>query len=482
MTARQATLLPSVLICVALAVLLFSFTRRFLSGKSKITRICEKEAFFTVLLFFLCGGIGGLTMLRDREFTLDEIINEDWMQKTSSGKELYWFSIVCHILLPQRTATYAYPLVVLIFTCLYTGVNTKEFTYSERKKLFLLAGFLTGLLPLVHAHSFLVVGIVSLSYCLLHPGKMFDLSKNGYFFYWLCFGLPIILLASPQIPNYLDRIISGDSDGSSFIKYSPLWRNHPWIDDEIISFLPFKDLNFFILWWNALTFVLPLSLLGFYFLNVKQRKFFACVFLIFIMANLIMFQPWDKDNTKLFAIWMFLAAAVSVYTLSEIGKKHFIFKFFVCIIFVSMIVSGSLMCVREANLWWMYSDQEDFKVADVIKARTAHDAIFITGPNHINPVTNFAGRTTVFGFPGWVHSHGYPDMWSRQDELRNFLRNPRANSHFLKTYNISYICWDVHLSTDYTFDQDFLDKNPNVLVLYQSYKYKVYDVQALRDQ
>ena len=476
MTARQATLIPSILICVALVSLLYSFLRRFLSGKFTSTRSCEKEAFFGVILFLLCGGIGGWTMLRDQNLNLYEIVREDWMQKTSSGQEIYWFGIVCHILMPQRTATYAYPLVALVFTCLYSGINNTKITYTERKRLFILAGIITGLLPLVHAHSFMVVGIVAVVYCLLHPGQIFDLTKNGHFFYWLSFGIPIILLALPQIPNYLDRIVGGDSEGKSFIKFDPLWRHSPWVD-VAPSFS--VDLNFFVLWWNALNFLFPLSIIGIYYLDVKQRKFYACLWIIFIMANLIMFQPWDKDNTKIFAIWVFMAAGVAIWTLSKWGSKNFVLKLVVILLFVSMITSGTILCIREANLWWMYGGNEEYKVAELIKTQTAHDSIFITSGAHIHPVTNLAGRTTVYGFAGWIHSHGYPNMWDREAELRDFLNYPRDNIDFLKKYNISYLCWDHELDGTYGYDQEFFDKSSSVLVLYQSYKYKIYDIRGL---
>jgi len=276
----------------------------------------------------------------------------------------------------------------------------------------------------------------------------------------------------------MDRIVSGDSDGGSFIKFSPLWRHDPWFVGGHL----FDDWNFFVLWWNALTFLVPLSVIGVYYLDVKQRKFYFCVSLIFVMANVIMFQPWDKDNTKLFAIWVFLAAGVATNCLSKWGNKNFLLKALVCMVFIPMILSGTIMCVREANLWWLYGGTEEYKVANLVKARTPHDSIFITSDSHINPITNLAGRTTVFGFAGWVHSHGYPNMWARQQELKNFLAHPGDHIKFLRDYNISYICWDMELSQEYVVNQDFLDKNPNVLVLYQSYKYKVYDVTGLREQ
>ena len=415
-------------------------------------------------------------MLRDRELTLPEVGNTDWIQRTSSDEELYWFSIVCHILLPQRTATYAYPLVTLIFSCLYTGINSESLTYVEKRRLFTLAGFITGLLPLIHAHSFLVVGVTAAFFCITYPGQLFDLSKKGHFFLWLAFAIPIILFAFPQIPTYLERIQNGDSHGQSFIKFAPVWRNNPWAETapDVL------DLNFFVLWWKSLTFTLPLSLLGIAFLDVKQRKFYAALLVIFVMANVINFQPWDKDNTKIFAIWMFLASAVAVLALSKLAQVSFLLKPVVAIIFISMIISGTFICIRESEMHnWKFSDQEDYKVAAVVRERTAHDAIFITSDSHLHPITNLAGRTTVYGYGGWLHSHGYPGLWEREQELKGFLRDPANQLKFLEKYNVSYLCWDMTMPNN-DFKQEYFDKTREVLIVHHTWKYKVYDLRALR--
>lgn len=553
---RQATLIPSVLICMSLAAVLYSFVRRFLSGVFECGRRFEKEAFFSVLLFFLCGSIGGWTMLQERTLSLSEIGNTDWMQRTAADEELYWFSIICHILMPQRTATYAYPLVALVFTSLYSGMNHSNLTYRQRQRLFLLAGCITGLLPLVHAHSFLVVGVVAVVYCLMYPMQVLDPRRGGHFFLWFAFGLPIILLALPQVPSYMDRILGGDSDGHSFIKWAPVWRSHPW--SETAPHI--LDLNFFVLWFKSLTFVVPLGLASFLFYDVKQVKFSVALWAVFVLANLVNFQPWDKDNTKIFAIWMFGAANGAVLVLSRVAQsrhvllqlvaavvatvavafvasfaymerpymmwqyalqsfswqqvglwaeshflllvigyasamfvavllfvrpirqRNWVMKLAVAAIFVSMIFTGTLMCIRETGMDnWQYADPEDHKVAEAIQLRTAHDAIFITSDNHIHPVTGFAGRTTVYGFPGWLHSHGYPKMWEREHELRDFLEFPELHGQFLTKYNISYLCWDYELASTYKFDQAFFDKNVLVSYIYHSYKYKVYDLRQLRD-
>ena len=34
-------------------------------------------------------------------------------------------------------------------------------------------------------------------------------------------------------------------------------------------------------------------------------------FLVFLLGNYVNFQPWDRDNAKLYYIWVFVAAAIN---------------------------------------------------------------------------------------------------------------------------------------------------------------------------
>jgi hypothetical protein len=323
----------------------------------------------------------------------------------------------------------------------------------------------------------LCVGVITLTYALLHSRKMFDFSSQGHFFLWFCFGVPVIIFALPQIPAYMDRLATGDVSGESFIKFAPLWRNDPWVKTGPLL----TDLNFFVFWFKALTFLVPCSLLGLFYLDEKQRKLYICFLAVFVMANLINFQPWDKDNNKIFAIWLMAGAGVAVHFLNRLQQRRYLMKVVVVVLFLSMIVSGTLMCIREYHLFWQMYDKEDVRMSDAIKRSTPYDAIFITNESHIHPISNLAGRTVVFGFPGWVHSHGYYGMWERQAELKKFLKRPVVHLDFLKKYNVTHLCWDLRFEAEgHKIDKAWFDSNPKVgEPIYKSSKYTIYDLRNL---
>jgi len=348
MDVRWAIMLPSILVMLSLFVLLHCMLHRFLAG-SVIFKLHGREgfvSFLAVLLWVLSGSIGGWTLLFSKglNITLTDLM-EDWMQFTADRQEMFWFSCPSHVLLPQRSALFAYPIAALVLSCIFIGVNDGRVESATRRNLFIFAGLLTGIIPLVHAHSFVALGIVIACYALINCRRTFSFFFRvssasdadtpptlswqegilGYrmphgasaapvpfggslFASWWQFGIPIILLSLPQLPMYLDRLLNARTDNVSFVSVSPIWRNDQWR-----YFTTLVDLNFFSLWFRALGFFVPLAAIGSLLcFDGRQRKFLACFWVLFLVSNFVQFQPWDKDNNKLFLVWAMPAALAVV--------------------------------------------------------------------------------------------------------------------------------------------------------------------------
>lgn len=295
----------------------------------------------------MSGSIGGWTLVwaKGLGITLEDMM-DDWMQFTFHKTEMFWFSCVSHVLLPQRSALFAYPIVALVLSCVYIGANDACLDSATRRNFFIFAGILTGVIPLVHAHSFVALGVIvgcyalvlysrtfsfffrqapdtsdsvdapaiswqegALGYHLSHRARAAMVPFNGSLFVsWWQYGIPIILMSLPQLPMYLDRLLNARTDNVSFITVSPIWRNDQWR-----YFKSFVDLNFLALWFRALGFFLPLAIAGsFLCFDKRQKKFLIGFWLLFIVSNFVQFQPWDKDNNKLFLVWAMPAALAIV--------------------------------------------------------------------------------------------------------------------------------------------------------------------------
>ena len=486
---RWAVLMPSFLISLAFVILLFFFCRRFLASGTAAVKSLSKTAsavsfsgtsFLAVIIFLTLSGIGGFSVLYHREWNWDRAINHDCTQFTTDDKEIYWFHPVCHVLLPQRSALFAYPLVLLVSSCLYQGVTAEPgfLTPAHKRNLFLISGFITGLLPLIHAHSLVCLAMIFIPYALLHPIRSFSINKEtGLFVHWLQFGIPIVSEALIQIPVYMDRL--GADKGASFLVYNPIISHHPW---KLYTDGTWYDtaMNFSLLWLRAIGPFLPLSLLGALFLNGKQLKLYLSFWVIFAVSNVIQFQPWDKDNTKMFLIWVLLAVAVVAMVIVKLwNAPSFLTKLIAIALVVSMVLTGSMMLYRESTLWWQFMDPEDQEFGQWVAANTDSEDVFIVNDSHIHPVTNLAGKTAMINMAGWVQSHGYPRMWERYADMRNMLSRPDDFLDLFRRYNVSYIAHDWRLGKDNKVDLDFFSYSEHVEQVFTSSKYSVFDVRKL---
>src|SRR2546428_11004036 len=80
----------------------------------------------------------------------------------------------------------------------------------------------------------------------------------------------------------------------------------------------------------------PLALRG------RIRLLIAPFSLVFLVANLIKFQPWDWDNSKLLVFW-YLASAVAVGALLvRLARTHLAGAVLAAAIWLSLVASGVL--------------------------------------------------------------------------------------------------------------------------------------------
>ncbi len=173
--------------------------------------------------------------------------------------------------------------------------------------------------------------------------------------------------------------------------------------------------NQLVFWLKNTGLVLPLAAIGIFLLPKKYRLFFVPPVLLFAAANLVIFQPWDWDNIKLFS-WAFLFLAIPAgHTLANLFARRFLIKIVALIIIVSLTASGLLSLTRQAQGTFTIYDTEDIKLVEWVKANTKPTDVFLIDPWPNHPVPGLAGRSVYVGYPGhlWVHGIDY----GRREEL-----------------------------------------------------------------
>lgn len=383
----------------------------------------KKVAVITLLLFLFNGNAGIFNALNEAVENPAALLKpgHDFSHDDTGG--LFYMNVFYVVLIPQRTILLGFTAALLVYFLLFK--NFLEPSKGQSRREFLLAGLMFGLLPLMHGHSFIAVGVVAAILFLYRPSRS-----------WLYFIIPAILLALPQFVwinqhsvNQMFSVHLGwitSNEGKPLIDILLFWLANGWI-------------------------VFVLSFIGLAFATRKQMMFYAPFLVLFLAGNIIRFQPWDFDNYKIFMHWHLLAsmvAAISIVKLFEAGKnskdrfsslRFYGFRTLAIALIVFGIASGVLtilwMEIGENARYQDFSPAE-LEIAQWIKTNTPNNAIFLTSDAHTSIVQSIAGRQIVLGYMGWLWSHGLNYQKIEPDVKAIYST---GNCDLIKKYGINYI-------------------------------------------
>jgi hypothetical protein len=363
------------------------------------------------------------------------------------------------------------------------------FERRQQLILFSIAGLFMGLIPLMQPHSFAAVGIIvlvsaglgtawKLVRMAIYAGepKAYAAQRSALYeslLEYSTYGAVSFALGLPQfLKHFVHRISFGvGTRGHGFVRLSPAWMEEG------------KGESPAYMWWKALGLFGPMYLLSFTLLRTAhQRFFFAGFAFLFVVCNVVMFQPWHLDNTKLLYVWVFGASGTVGLALAR-GQEaarslrstplRLAGLAIVGAAYWAMTFSGSLATWREMLNYAKTYDDMDLDFAEWIKSSTPPDAVFMhdMARGHIRVESSLAGRQIAHGFDGWLSSHGINSAQRREDLFR-VVQGSRAGVAALATHNISYITIDA--STKSAWSYSFLDDVADFVAT--NGKYSVYAV------
>ena len=191
----------------------------------------EKVIFLVLLLFFFNGGFGFYYFFQDLASSqkpfFDFIFSLPNEYTDIKEKGYWWINTYLAYFLPQRGFLFAFPLTLTVFSLLYVG-------YKRNKRMFfVIAGFLSGVLPLVQVHSLFVIFLVSLFFGLttIVSSKF----NNRIVVNWVLFA---IITSAVALPIF--SAISQIESPLKFIRIEPGWTS-----EENIIWFWFKNLGIF---------------------------------------------------------------------------------------------------------------------------------------------------------------------------------------------------------------------------------------------
>jgi hypothetical protein len=402
-------------------------------------------AIITPLLVLLSGGFGWVLLFNDaieNEKGLFGVFKDLRPSYTVIPETTWrWGNSISALLVPQRGFLMGLPLAVIVFTQWWLATNREPEPVETSKKQdrrrpktpvvgeqgswlsdvnvrrMIAAGVAAGLLPLAHAHSFVVV--MGMAACLVLIQRRWR--------EWFVFFVVASLVAIPQLWWSTSQ---SAVNASSFFAWEIGWDHGK--DDPFWFW--FKNTGLFI----PLIFVAVLVRGKNYLIKRSVLLFYLPFTLCFVVPNFLKMAPWIWDNIKvLFYFWLASAPLVAML-LARLWKDGILRRVMACLLFVCLTWAGALDVVGLAFRRGKYEifDPGGIQFAELVKLKTAPRSLILHAPVHNEPVF-LTGRKSLMGYPGHIWTHGL-DFSERESEIKRIYSGAPDAEQLLRKYNIDY--------------------------------------------
>lgn len=408
-----AFVLPSILLMAVLLVGLYLLFYQ-------LTR-SQKQAILAISLFFLSSGLGFLDFWRDFLATGDWSLWTYPLQEYSRNDAWQWYSgnVAVGMLVPQRAFLLGMTLATWACLGLVAGLHATQL-HRPQKIWLLTSGILAGVLPIAHMHSFMVTVLATGTLCLV-----FWVAWKR----WVWFALPATVLSSMF---YLLFIRSG-IETDQFMTWHVGWTNQ----QGFISWLQ--------QWWQQWGVMIPVGVAGWVLAFPKWDRFIRVLGLVwlslFVLGNLILFQPIAWDNSKMF-LWTYLALAVgAAAALTWLWRKNLGYKVVAAVLFVSLSATGALELIRLQRIdrnRLLETPMTDIELGLAIRQSTQPTDVFLTTTAHNHFVMIWGLRPIVMGYSAWAWNFGF-DFATRERDIKTMYAGGTAAETLLDQYNVSYV-------------------------------------------
>ena len=439
-TMRGALMITSLILALATAIIFFYFALRITTKPS--------TGIIAAVLFLLNGGLGFIDLIRDwrgsgksfSEFFSTLTVN----YANYSDHALHWPNIITDGFIPQRTLLFGMPLGLMVLS-LFASEWKKEKNEEASWGIYLLAGVMTGLLPLFHVHTFIVLGLVSGILFLLKPHRRWAL-------YWTV----AILMAMPTLWSLLTQA------NVSFVRLQPGWMGHD------SAFFP---------WYLLRNLGIPLLLAvpAWFLLERHWRMFYLAFVFVLVFALTVVVSPNLFDNGKLIYYWHAMNSVIVANLLITIWIVYR--QKLVASVLMLMCVGTGLTALQSERLQYsLLFSNEEIAAASFTITQTQPKSLFLTAPVTNQPVLSLAGRQILRGPTAWLWSHGY-EFRDREADIRRIYAGTSDAKDLLNYYNVDYI-YLSHVERDQLHAQPaFFDAN--FPVVFSGRTIKIYDARGL---
>jgi hypothetical protein len=317
----------------------------------------------------------------------------------------------------------------------------------------LAAGFVAGLLPLVHAHSFIAAMGVGAVLALINIKRWRE---------WLGFFVVASLIAGPQL---LWSTHGSAVSTRAFIGWEFGWGH----GSENVLVFWLKNTGVFIpllvaaLLWKTDSYLISRKLLLFYL------PFTLC----FIIPNLIKFAPWIWDNIKILFYWWVASAPLVALLIAKLWEGTKFGRVMAATLLVMLTLAGGLDVFALASRQGEYQefDRDGVTFAEAIRQQTPARATILHAPIHNTPIF-LTGRRSVMGYPGHIWTHGI-DSGPRENEIKQIYGGAPNAPALLAKYGVDYVVVDPQERSVMIVNDDFFRRYPEVITVDEYHLFKI---------
>src|SRR5712692_7057690 len=417
-----ALVLSTGLLGLAFPAVLYLAAARFAGGRA--------AAAIAVFVFLLSGGLGFVYMAADvdksglaalihlpREYTLDRDLNYQRLNP------------VLAYLVPQRSTLFGFSLALIAQVVVWLAIRER---HDWRP--FLFAGVVVGLTPAFHVHAYGTVVALSAFWAAFNRRREW----LAFFVPALVLGVPVLLWMWPPVNNS----ICGDRANVLGFCLQPGWLSYAdWRRDGVAWLVP----DFVWFWIKNTSGFIPV-LVAAHFLHrwfgTGFGKWFAPMWLWFLIPSLVILQPWEWDNTKFFIFWALLGSIMAGGVLAGLFQRGPEAAVLASVLLVLLGLAGTLDLARASDFTVssvQFTDAGGLQVADWVRQNTNPEAVFAVADEHNSPIPTLAGRRVLVGYPGWLWTYGLGDYVQKGADELSILHGDPAAPELVRKYGVDYV-------------------------------------------
>ncbi|MEK6336238.1 MAG: hypothetical protein AABM67_15025 [Acidobacteriota bacterium] len=483
---RDSMFIENWILGIALIGVIHRFGQRLLRNRT--------AAILTPLLVVLNGGFGWAMIFTDVAqgergvFQVLAHLKHSYTILPDGAAGWRWGNAVTSLLVTQRGFLLGIPLAVIVFTQWWTASpndaegksekvkgkqeeprNKKEpriveparadslFSFSfyllRSSRRMLAAGVVAGLLPLIHAHSFIAVMLVGTCLALINLRR---------WRMWLVFLVTATLIALPQM---LWSTHGSAVNMRAFIAWQFGWDS--------------GTENFFWFWLKNTGLFIPLLIAALlwrrenYLVSRRLLFFYLPFTLCFIIPNLVKLAPWVWDNVKILFYWWIASAPLVALLLARLWEGSIGSRVLAATFFVILTLAGGLDVFALVTRQGEYGefDRDGVNFAEMIKQRTPPRATILHAPVHNTPVF-LTGRRSLMGYPGHIWTHGL-DYGPRERDIKQIYAGEPDAAYLLEKYGVDYVVVDPQELSAMKVNAAFFSRYREVANIGEYHLYKI---------